>query len=180
MNEKFHYLCHHSFIFIPWIVLAPRRSKGCKPQRRATGANACPTPLSWLTGAGGAWRSFFGGIVPYVPSIHGHLGAFMKCAVALMMFASVDVFFPHPFFQVESLGMVDGRLQHPFLQASIYDRRKITEFLAEHMSHVEHHLSMGCNDHPAKDERKQVILYNSYEQKNMFFMNSSINCFFFP
>jgi hypothetical protein len=75
--------------------------------------------------------------------------------------------------------MVDGRLQHPFLQASIYDRRKITEFLAEHMSHVEHHLSMGCNDHPAKDERKQVILYNSYEQKNMFSMNSSINCFFF-
>ena len=104
MNEKFHYLCHHSFIFIPWIVLAPRRSKGCKPQRRATGANACPTPLSWLTGAGGAWRSFFGGIVPYVPSIHGHLGAFMKCAVALMMFASVDVFFPHPFFQVSHWG----------------------------------------------------------------------------
>ena len=94
-----------------------------------------------------------------INSIHGHLGAFMKCAVALMMFASVDVFFPSPLLSGESLGMVDGRLQHPFLQASIYDRRKITEFLAENMSHVEHHLSMGCNDHPAKDERKQVILF---------------------
>ena len=66
------------FIHIHSMVLAPRRSKGCKPQRRATGANACPTPLSWLTGAGGAWRSRFGGIVPYVPSIQfmvilGHL-----------------------------------------------------------------------------------------------------------
>ena len=36
--------------------------------------------------------------------IHGHLGAFMKCAVALMMFESVEVFFPHPFFQVSHWG----------------------------------------------------------------------------
>ena len=38
-----------------------------------------------------------------INSIHGHLGAFMKCAVALMMFASVDVFFPSPLLSGESL-----------------------------------------------------------------------------
>ena len=103
MNEKFHYLCHHSFIFIPWIVLAPRRSKGCKPQRRATGANACPTPLSWLTAQVAPGGRFLGDCSICSINSWSSWGIYEMCGC----FNDVCIcwrFFPHPFFQVSHWG----------------------------------------------------------------------------
>ena len=159
MKEKFHDLCHHSFIFIPWSLRqdAPRvASHSVGPPVPMPVPHRCHGWLAQVAPGGPVLGGLFHMLHQFNSwsswGIYEMCGCFNDVCICWRFFSS-------PLLSGESLGMVDGRLQHPFLQASIYDRRKITEFLAENMSHVEHHLSMGCNDHPAKDERKQVILF---------------------